>query len=414
MSKIEKFRKGGFKWLFNSISIRMKYKLNNYYFYHYQKKLPIQENLIVMESEGDLSDNAYALYDYMKENGYLKKYQVVWLVDDVKTASKNKWLNTKFATKNAYDAIDRERDKALSTCKWYIYDHCNVFSELEKRPEQLVFNLWHGVGYKGVKGKPATEKTSFDYFDTLSDQISVYCQAKFFGCSKDKGKALGYPRLDYLFNSQKLGSEFIKKLGISSKNKVILWMPTFRKSKSVALSEQYEFSNTGLPILYTEKSLKRFDEYLTSNNITILLKVHHLQADLPVFKKKFNNIIIIKDEQIKKAGLQLYQFIAGTDGLITDYSSIAIDYLLMDKPIIFTLDDYEEYDKSRGFIIDNAKDYMPGHHVYNYDDLIKALDDVSNNKDYYKSDRAKILPLYHKYSDGNSSARVLNFLKIEK
>lgn len=86
----------------------------------------------------------------------------------------------------------------------------------------------------------------------------------------------------------------------------------------------------------------------------------------------------------------------------------------MDKPIIFTLDDYEEYDKSRGFIIDNTKDYMPGHHVYNYDDLIKALDDVSNNKNYYKSDRAKILSLYHKYSDGNSSARVLNFLKIEK
>lgn len=118
---------------------------------------------------------------------------------------------------------------------------CNVFSELEKRPEQLIFNLWHGVGYKGVKGEP-TEKNSFDYFDTLSDQISVYCQAKFFGCSKDKGKVLGYPRLDYLFNSQKLGSDFIKKLGISSKNKVILWMPTFRKSKSVALSEQLDLA----------------------------------------------------------------------------------------------------------------------------------------------------------------------------
>lgn len=413
MSKIEKFRKGGFKWLFHSIGVRIKFKLNNYYYYHYQK-LPIQDNLIVMESEGDLSDNAYALYDYMKTNGFLEKYNVVWLVDDLKAASKNKWLNTTFVTKNLYKTIDQERDKALATCKWYIYDHNNVFAGLVKRQGQMIFNLWHGVGYKGVKGEPILEKTSFDYFDTLSDKISVYCQAKFFGCSKDKGKALGYPRLDYLFNSQKLGSDFIKKLGISSKNKVILWMPTFRKSKSVALSEQYEFSNTGLPILYTEQSLKRFDEYLTSNNITILLKVHHLQADLPVFKKKFNNIIIIKDEQIKKAGLQLYQFIAGTDGLITDYSSIAIDYLLMDKPIIFTLDDYEEYDKSRGFIIDNAKDYMPGHHVYNYDDLIKALDDVSNNKDYYKSDRAKILPLYHKYSDGNSSARVLNFLKIEK
>lgn len=414
MSRIEKFRKGGFKWLFNSIIMKMKHKLNSYYFYRYQKKLPIQENLIVMESEGDLSDNAYALYDYMKTNGFLEKYNVVWLVDDLKAASKNKWLNTTFVTKSLYKVIDQERDKALATCKWYIYDHNNVFARLVKRQGQMIFNLWHGVGYKGIKGKPILEKTSFDYFDTLSDKISVYCQAKFFCCSEDKGKALGYPRLDYLYNSKKISQEFIKKLGVNSNNKVILWMPTFRKSKSVDLSEEYEFSNTDLPILYTEQSLKRFDEYLTSNNITILLKVHHLQADLPVFKKKFNNIIIVKDEQIKKAGLQLYQFIAGTDGLITDYSSIAIDYLLMDKPIIFTLDDYEKYEKSRGFIIDNAKDYMPGHHVYNYDDLIKALDDVSNNKDYYKSDRAKILPLYHKYSDGNSSARVLNFLKIEK
>ena len=86
----------------------------------------------------------------------------------------------------------------------------------------------------------------------------------------------------------------------------------------------------------------------------------------------------------------------------------------MDKPIIFTLDDYEEYDKSRGFIIDNAKDYMPGYHVYNYEDLTNALTDIKNNKDYYKQDRLKIVQLYHKYNDGNSSARILHFLKIEK
>ena len=78
----------------------MKHKLNNYYFYHYQKKLPIQENLIVMESEGDLSDHAYALYDYMRENGYLKKYQVVWLVDNISVSRKENFPNTSFVYKN--------------------------------------------------------------------------------------------------------------------------------------------------------------------------------------------------------------------------------------------------------------------------------------------------------------------------
>ena len=34
---------------------------------------PINENLILFESEGDFSDNSYALYDYMKKNGYFEK-----------------------------------------------------------------------------------------------------------------------------------------------------------------------------------------------------------------------------------------------------------------------------------------------------------------------------------------------------
>ena len=46
----------------------------------------MDEHLIVMESEGDLLDNAFALYDYMRHNNYLKKYHVARLVDHVDEA----------------------------------------------------------------------------------------------------------------------------------------------------------------------------------------------------------------------------------------------------------------------------------------------------------------------------------------
>ena len=43
------------------------------------------KDILVFESEGDLTYNAYALYDYMHCNGYLKKYKVYWLVNDIKS-----------------------------------------------------------------------------------------------------------------------------------------------------------------------------------------------------------------------------------------------------------------------------------------------------------------------------------------
>lgn len=414
-SKLKKLRNGGLPWVIKVIKYRLNPNpwINERLFYHYQKKLPIQENLIVIESEEDFSDNAYVLYEYMLKNGYLDKYHVAMLVNDVKAAQKKHWKNTEFVKKNPEHEINKEWAKVLATCRWYIYDHNNMMQGVKKRQEQIILNLWHGVGYKGTNHENSSEsKTTFDYFDTLSDKISLDCQAKFFNCSKEKGIVLGYPRLDYFYSSNNIGKNFIKSLGVTDE-KVVLWMPTFRKSPSARISENYDLGETGLPILYTRKMLQDFNKYLAQNSIVIMLKVHHLQADSPIFRKEYSNIKIIKDEQLKEAGLQLYQFVSGTDALITDYSSIAIDYLLMDHPIIFTLDDYAEYEKSRGFIINNAKKYMPGYHVYDFDGLILALGEINAGKDKYEPDRKRIRPLYHTYADGHSSERILNFLKIK-
>ena len=88
--------------------------------------------------------------------------------------------------------------------------------------------------------------------------------------------------------------------------------------------------------------------------------------------------------------IPLYKFVALSDGLISDYSSIAIDYLLVDKPIAFTLDDYDLYKESRGFVFENPLDYMPGHHIYNFNDLRVFIECIATGKDSYKEERDRV------------------------
>ena len=112
-------------------------------------------------------------------------------------------------------------------------------------------------------------------------------------------------------------------------------------------------------------------------------------------KIKLSNIHFIDQEFFQENDIDLYQFLHYTDGLITDYSSIAIDYLLLNKPIAFTLDDYENYSGTRGFVFDDPKKYMPGHHIYNFEDFKQYIFDVSEGKDIYYKDRRAIMNIVH-------------------
>ena len=86
----------------------------------------------------------------------------------------------------------------------------------------------------------------------------------------------------------------------------------------------------------------------------------------------------------------MYKFVALTDALLSDYSSIAIDYLIVDRPIAYTLDDFEEYRKTRGFLVEDPRVYMPGYHLYVFDDLKRFILDLFEGKDLYKEQREQM------------------------
>ena len=189
-------------------------------------------------------------------------------------------------------------------------------------------------------------------------------------------------------------------------------MPTFRKSNNASVSEEYIKNETGLPIFETRQSLQQFSAFLKKNNILLVFKLHHLQAELPVFTELKAPIIVVRDEDLAENGIQLYQFLALADALISDYSSVSIDYLALDRPIVYTLDDYEQYNASRGLFPQDAINYMPGYHVYTEEELEQSIFEICQGIDKYADERKKIQPEYHEFLDGNSSKRILTKLGI--
>lgn len=416
---LQKIKRHGIAGSIQVVGLHVATAFNNKWFYYYKKHRPVDEHLIVMESEGDLSDNAFALYDYMRHNNYLKKYHVAWLVDHVDEARAlqqkrpEDFLNTEFVQK-VPQKVNRRWAEVLSTCKWYIYDHCNLLAPLIKRKEQKVIYLSHGWGYKAAKGGFTTNDLTHYDMITVTGQIPAKGMSEYWQEPEEKAVITGYPRLDYFFQSNvKVREKINQKWHLEHYKRVIFWMPTFRQSYNESLSEDYIKNQTGLPIFETKDSLQEFSDFLKTRNLLLIFKLHHLQAELPVFQSHFENILLVRDEDLHEIGVQLYQFIDMADALISDYSSISIDFLLKDKPIVFTLDDYEGYRKSRGFFPENAIDFMKGYHVYNQKELEDSLSEIADGIDKYIGERHAVMKNYHTYSDGNSARRVLDTIGIK-
>ena len=60
---------------------------------------------------------------------------------------------------------------------------------------------------------------------------------------------------------------------------------------------------------------------------------HPLQSGWSLDEGAYTNIRYVTEEMLQKSGIQLYELVGLMDGLISDYSSIAVDYMLLDRPL---------------------------------------------------------------------------------
>ena len=257
--------------------------------------------------------------------------------------------------------------------------------------------------HKGFSFTPDTYKNVAKVF--VISQMEMLLLSSFSAIPENKYEITGNPRTDMLLESdgrEKL--EYLLDRDLNGK-KIVFNMPTFRIHENSGLTNG-DLITDGIKIKNFD--YVKFDKFLKEQNTILISKVHHAEERLVTSKMKkyqLENIIFISNNDLENKELNLYEVLNCCDILITDYSSIYGDFLFMDKSIIFTNYDIEQYRNERGIILEPYDYWTAGPKVKNQEDLELEIVKCLKDKNYYKEKRAELREVFYKYQDSNSTLR---------
>ncbi len=381
--------------------------------------VPKRRNLFIFGSlNGQFKDNSAFLYKYCvaKRNDIVS----VWLTEDENTLRKIRLLGGKayhphYSLKGLWFLLRA----SVAFVSFSIYDIS--FLLLFDRKIKI-FYLTHGRGMRGginkkdlmayKKNDSFFVKTPFEFFsiETSEWKVKLISGRKY---RIDRGHfnpvniteniiVTGYPRNDVLFDRGDADSYWSKFMGEEYHEYFkILYTPTWRYWEPVRLFPFKDFS------------LAKFVDFCEKESIIFIIKLH--DADILLYKyihklkwRIFNDIFYVRfvsEEDIPEVSYILPK----VDCLITDYSTIWYDFLLLDKPIIFLPYDYGDYTARIDLLFDYNN--VPGPKVYSAEDLFRWVKKVRSGNDTYRIQRQHMLLKIHKYRDANSSERIINIAK---
>ena len=371
---------------------------------------PVDKSTIVFHSLPDFSDNARALAEYMENYGYTMKYRIFFDVENSDHYNSRGGEIVFITCKAKYGKYKLSSLHTLYTAKYLMSTHKMIINKSNAQKNQVLVRLWHGCSFKDRSNYDGKRERNFDVA-LVPGELFVKTKAYFWNVDEKYILPIGYPRYDWLrmkdFSAQALLETFKK----NKDTKVVLWMPTFRIDKKGRYNESNNI--THFPLVHEDSKWRDLDKICIENNLVLVVKLHPFQTEYGIPFDSYFNIKEINNQIFDNADVPMYKFIALTDALITDYSSIAVDYLIVNRPIAYTLDDYEEYKNTRGFVFEDPRKYMPGNHLYTFEDLRLFLLNLSKGVDQYKEQRKQMFNKEICYSD-NYCKSILDKLGVRK
>lgn len=342
------------------------------------------KKILGFASMPDYSGNCKALYENLK-NRKLDKYKLIWFV---KSEEEKARLN-----KVGIDAIcenDPEFEESLKKVDVMFITHDQYIDKKQER--QIFVSLWHGIGPKR-SGYALNDEEEIKFVNKYKDIIDYICVPSEFtkmlfsyiyNIENSKILIMPYQRNKYIYESN--GKNNIYKLTNYNPNdyeKIIMYTPTFRKGIG---KEEGEINKDNILNLkkYEEKRLK---DFLEKNNYLLIVKLHPSE-EIEINKNNFSkNIILLEDSVMNEKMITINEILNGVDCLITDYSSIYTDYLLLERPVMFINTDIEKYSKKRGILFDSPNFWFPGPTIDNIEDFMEQLEWLLKDNSYYAKER---------------------------
>lgn len=361
------------------------------------KKIPKSDTyiLLYMGNKG-LSFNNKSLYDYLISQGYNNKYRIICSVES-KEYFEIEEYNVRFV--NHYIGV------------YYFLKAKHVFytaGQLPIKPstKQIVIHMNHGTtDYKTVGALTKInngDEFFFTYFIAPS-QLYVPILAKEYCCSEKNIIICNEPMTERIISPK-------NKYSFNGYAKTLLWAPTFRKSDYLGYNDS---DIEELVPLFFESDYPELNAELEKRNILLIIKLHPSQTVPYNEDLIFSHLKVYSHDGFLRANMDLYDLMGQVDGLIGDYSSVSLQFLLTEKVLAFVIPDIEEYKIKRGFVFENIYDFMPGHIIKTKESFYLFLDDFINGIDLYYDERIRLKNVIHYYQDTNACKRILEFSDID-
>jgi CDP-glycerol glycerophosphotransferase (TagB/SpsB family) len=352
-------------------------------------------NWCVIRPYPDYEDNAVAVYQKLIDK---KVTKIIWV--------RNKNCHPPFQCDNNTIFVKQKSWKDMFYCifsKYIFITHGHFLNQIP--PNQICVNLWHGMPIKGI-GLLNNMSGRQDTFLLSTSPLFQDIMSRSLGMPLDKTLTIGLPRND-LFISENC-SEIWDRAGIDREQykKVFFWLPTYRQSvvgdiRKDGVECDNVFNIPNFP-------QKEFNDFLIENKCLCILKPHPMAPVKDAHST--DNILIIDEGWLWSRGLTLYPLVGQTDFLVSDISSILIDYILLNKPMIVCFSDMDEYANSRSVMFDPLEDWLPADITHDYDELILSLERILKEEDISYSKRKRLLTHFHTHVDFKSTDKLMNII----
>lgn len=284
--------------------------------------------------------------------------------------------------------------RQFATARYVFLTH--MLYDVRPNRRQRVVNLWHGEFTKRIDNRPVA-RSVHGAIAIATSRLGAALRATEFDVAPDKVLLVGNPRTDRLLSVTRAQAR--KQLGLPRTGPILLWLPTYR------LRDR----RRAAPPSPTPEELQALDGWLGEHDATLVVKQHPLTpaAPAPSGLRRIRHLYD-GDEPASIGSLM-----AASDGLITDFSSAWVDFLLLDRPIWIHWPDHAKWSERDQIPLSPLNNWSPGPVTVDLEQLLAALTRYfGDGVDEWAARRSWLRPVLHTYIDAHSTERLLDALHI--
>jgi CDP-glycerol glycerophosphotransferase (TagB/SpsB family) len=308
-----------------------------------QIAVPPVRHRVCYASIPDFTDNAFYLFAHAIRTR--RGLEHVWLVQEAVSTAR---IEAEFARLTAQYG---ERGHSLRVMRWRspsaywaflrsaVVAHTHgVYNFSRAAVRRFRIGLWHGMPIKCIGSLNADSPKAPRQFATHYLSTSYffrYVLAQAFDVTPSRVLVVGLPRNDALQFAQSRvrdAADIHHRLGVGEAQPFVLWLPTFR-AEGKALSAPANRLQSFMDDVDTA-TLERFVAHARERGCVIVVKLHPSEKSIAhELLPPDSNLRVFTDTQWRATEVQLYDALGVASGLVSDVSSVLIDFAITGRPI---------------------------------------------------------------------------------